>query len=83
MITHQAPSFLSVEPKWQSSEINHFFAIHLDDIVEAIGAKLWVHGHMHSGFDYPIGDTRVVCNPKGYPGEKQTTPFIPKFIVEV
>ena len=30
--------------------------------------KLWVHGHMHDDFDYMIGDTRVVCNPRGYIG---------------
>lgn len=36
----------------------------------AANVKLWVHGHMHNASDYVIGDTRVVCNPKGYPGEK-------------
>jgi hypothetical protein len=32
-------------------------------------AALWIHGHMHDPFDYEINGTRVICNPRGYPGE--------------
>jgi len=28
--------------------------------------KLWTHGHTHEEFDYMVGTTRVVCNPRGY-----------------
>jgi hypothetical protein len=28
--------------------------------------KLWTHGHTHDVFDYMIGDTRILCNPRGY-----------------
>ena len=28
--------------------------------------KLWTHGHTHHPFDYVIGETRIVCNPRGY-----------------
>ena len=28
--------------------------------------KLWTHGHTHEDFDYLIGSTRIVCNPRGY-----------------
>ena len=30
--------------------------------------KLWTHGHTHDPFDYMIGTTRIVCNPRGYAG---------------
>jgi hypothetical protein len=30
--------------------------------------KLWTHGHTHHKFDYMIGETRIVCNPRGYEG---------------
>ena len=30
--------------------------------------KLWTHGHTHSSHDYQIGNTRIVCNPRGYAG---------------
>ena len=28
--------------------------------------KLWTHGHTHEDFDYMVGETRIVCNPRGY-----------------
>ena len=28
--------------------------------------KLWTHGHTHEEFDYMMGSTRVLCNPRGY-----------------
>jgi hypothetical protein len=31
---------------------------------------LWTHGHTHEDFDYMIGTTRVVCNPRGYVGHE-------------
>ena len=27
---------------------------------------LWLHGHVHDGFDYQVGRCRVVANPAGY-----------------
>jgi Icc-related predicted phosphoesterase len=35
------------------------------DIIEA-QPNLWLHGHIHSNVDYIIGQTRIVCNPRGY-----------------
>ena len=32
-------------------------------------------------FRYRVGDTRVLCNPSGYPGENRR--FVPRLVVEV
>ena len=43
--------------------------------------RLWTHGHTHEPFDYIIGSTRIVCNPRGYIGhEQRATDFQLKFI---
>jgi len=42
--------------------------------------KLWIHGHMHDEFDYTIGITNIVCNPRGYPKESQHGSFKLKFM---
>jgi len=42
---------------------------------------LLLHGHVHRSLDYTIGNTRVVCNPKGYANENPH--FDPAMIVEV
>ena len=39
--------------------------------------KYWIHGHMHSNVDYMIGDTRVVCNPRGY-SDMENVKFDPR-----
>jgi hypothetical protein len=33
---------------------------------------LWTHGHTHEKFDYMIGGTRVVANPRGYLGYEES-----------
>ena len=42
---------------------------------------LWVHGHLHWRRDYVVGDTRVICNPRGYAREHGG--FDSRFVVEV
>lgn len=70
VVTHHAPSFRSVHPRWSGTLVNYGFASKLDDFVASAGAELWVHGHVHDSFDYVIGETRVICQPCGYPGER-------------
>lgn len=70
ILTHHAPSWRSVHEIYQNDPTSWGFVSDMDHVVEASGAKLWVHGHVHTPFDYMIGDTRVVCNPMGYPYER-------------
>jgi Icc-related predicted phosphoesterase len=83
VIGHHAPSFNSVHPKYTSQTImNHAFVNELDEyIIDHPQIALWVHGHVHDCWDYTIGNTRIVCNPRGYPGE--INGFNPNFIVEI
>jgi len=82
VVTHHAPSFLSVPETYKQDILSAAYASHLDDLVEASGARLWIHGHNHGPADYMIGETRVVCNAKGYPSETGTG-FKPSLIVKV
>jgi predicted phosphodiesterase len=69
ILTHHAPSWKSVHEVYQNDLLSWGFVSDMDHIVEASHAKLWVHGHTHTPHDYVIGETRVVCNPCGYPHE--------------
>jgi hypothetical protein len=44
--------------------------------------KAWTHGHTHEEFDYMIGSTRVICNPRGYVnyerGSDEEEPYLAK-----
>jgi len=82
VVTHHAPSILSVEPKDRSDPVSAAYASNLEEMVSTSGATLWTHGHIHSSSDYMLGPTRVICNPRGY--EDDVNPrFNPSFIVEV
>ena len=74
VVTHHLPNetacFPDYRPPYDYS--NPFFASNLDDLIINSGADLWVFGHTHSSHDYKIGDTRMVCNPRGYPNESKT-----------
>lgn len=70
IVSHHAPSFKSIAPKfYQEGELNYGFASHLDEFIMEQKPKLWIHGHVHYKSDYKIGTTRIVANPLGYPGE--------------
>jgi calcineurin-like phosphoesterase family protein len=68
VITHHAPSKSSVHEKYAHDTLmNGNFYTNMDEFILANPQiQLWVHGHMHDPFDYGIGGTRVVCNPRGY-----------------
>jgi Icc-related predicted phosphoesterase len=74
---------MSVAKRYANDPLNPAFASSLDDIIENYQPVLWIHGHTHERCDYELFGTRVVCNPRGYPGEKRGSAFDPGFIVEV
>jgi hypothetical protein len=73
---HHAPSRLSTHPRYQHDTVmNGGYSSSLDEyIMNHPQIKLWTHGHTHHTFDYMIGGTRIVCNPRGYIGyEKEAS----------
>jgi len=42
---------------------------------------LAIHGHTHFAVDYMVNRTRVISNPRGYPG--QDTGFKPELVIEI
>jgi len=68
VVGHHAPSRLSTHPRYAHEAImNGGYSSELDDfILDHPQIKLWTHGHTHEDFDYLIGSTRILCNPRGY-----------------
>lgn len=68
--THHCPSRRSTHPRYQDDyHMNGGYSSTLDPLIEMYPQiKLWSHGHTHDQFDYMIGSTRIVCNPRGYAG---------------
>lgn len=68
VVTHHAPSWQSVSPRFATSELNGAYVSDLEYMMKD-HLKFWIHGHIHHMNDYLIGNTRIICNPNGYPGE--------------
>ena len=71
IVSHHAPSYQSVGPQYKGDPCSPGFCTELSDKILALPKppKLWIHGHMHNESDYMIGNTRVICHPRGYPSE--------------
>ena len=68
VVGHHAPSKASTHPRYADEVImNGGYSSDLSEfIMDHPQIKLWTHGHTHEDFDYMIGSTRIVCNPRGY-----------------
>lgn len=74
-LSHHAPSYQSIHEEYRSGRYSHLNPAYYSDLEQFIldrpDIKLWTHGHVHSNFDYYVGNTRVVCNPHGYGNENK------------
>lgn len=72
-LSHHAPSYQSIHEDYRTGRYSMLNPAYYSDLEQFIldhpQIKLWTHGHVHSCFDYQIGNTRVVCNPHGYGNE--------------
>jgi Icc-related predicted phosphoesterase len=84
VVGHHCPSELSVAECYKGNLLNAAFRSGLDDFIEARPQiRLWLHGHTHYNFNYWIGETRVVCNPRGYIGHESSADFFKIQYLEV
>jgi Icc-related predicted phosphoesterase len=83
VVTHHLPASKSIATRYANDPLNPAFASRLEDVIERYRPALWIHGHTHEPCDYELFRTRVICNPRGYPGEYSRGGFKPEFTVVV
>jgi hypothetical protein len=81
VVTHHAPSEKSLMASRPYYDLDWCYASNCEWLMHPYDADnnphnlapthvppvLWQHGHVHSQHDYVVGDTRVLCNSRGYP----------------
>ena len=84
VLTHHAPSYQSVSPKYRSAGIaNGAYVNNFDDLIfDNSQIKYFSHGHVHDSMDYMIGGCRVIANPRGYFPSEINPNFNPNFEVD-
>ena len=71
IVSHHAPSHLSIDPVYAGQELNYAYYSDLSDfILDNENIKFWVCGHTHHSYEYKIGETTVLCNSRGYFGHE-------------
>ena len=66
VMTHHAPCEKSVAAKYKSDPTNGAYYSDLSNLILDNKIDIWIHGHMHNNSDYMLGDTQIICNPRGY-----------------
>lgn len=79
VITHTAPSITSINNYYRYSAhhsiLNKAFYVDMEDLILKHSPNVWVHGHVHTSVENKIGDTKVLCNPRGYFGYEENPEF--------
>ncbi len=72
VVTHTSPCLETLNPEYEGHYSNEWYwnpgmrpllSEYADQIL------VWCHGHTHAAADKIVDGVRVVCNPRGYPGE--------------
>jgi hypothetical protein len=87
VVTHHSPSYQGVTDEYKNDTImNGGYHSNLDSFILAHPEiVLWTHGHTHSYLDYFIGNTRILCNPRGYHSSRgiEQTNWNENIVVEI
>lgn len=82
VITHHLPTRRSISPSYIDDPFSAFFVCPLDKLIVGKQPYYWIHGHVHSSFDYVYYETRMICNPFGYLNKEENSKFNKKLLLE-
>ena len=81
--THHAPSLKSCLEHYKNDLTSGGYVSDLESFIMKHSINIWVHGHLHNSSDYYVGDTRVLCNPRGYVGHELNPQFNESHIIQL
>lgn len=65
VVTHMLPSWKCVDNRFAGATTNELFVRNTEPLILDKKPAAWIHGHTHSPIDIWVGETRVLCNPRG------------------
>jgi predicted phosphodiesterase len=68
VVVHHGVSNKSIHPIYKENKLNMFFSSEMTEEILKHEPDIIIHGHTHMSCEYTIGNTHVVCNPRGYEG---------------
>ena len=85
VVGHHTPSKQSMHPRYAADALMNggYHNSYEEYIMDHPQIKLWTHGHTHELYDYMIGETRIVCNPRGYKNYEQIAETFELKVIEI
>lgn len=88
VISHFLPSPKLIAPQHEGDPTNVFYVCNVEKLIEERKPSHWFFGHTHTAMDVKIGQTRLVCNPRGYINKNtqepsENTGFNDKCVIEI
>lgn len=72
VVTHTAPCIETLNPEYAGDYSNVWYHNpHMRNLLAEFKEQIlvWCHGHTHAPNEASVEGVRVICNPRGYPGE--------------
>lgn len=71
MVTHFCPTQMGVSPEYADDFATAFFYFDGEQLLSKMKpGTIWQCGHTHSTWDTEYNGVRIICNPLGYPDER-------------
>ena len=83
VVTHHPAVEETINARFKGYRSNPYYTSRLYSTVDAVNPLAWFSGHMHDSFDFMLGETRFVCNPRGYVGHELNPNFDPNLVIEL
>lgn len=74
IVMHHVPSWSLVAPQFIGDPYNNWFVGDIEDIIKEKKPKYCIFGHTHHPSDSMLYNTRMICQPLGYPSENWNGP---------
>ena len=88
VVTHFPPTRRAIHRRYrgrgrETRAMNAYFVNDAEDLVERVGAALWVSGHVHDPYRVQVGRTLCIGNPAGYGFHRRREGFSARCVEQV
>lgn len=83
VMTHHCPTPKCISQQYVESTLNASYVSDLDDfILKHPNIKAWCCGHVHTVTNTKVGNTLIVCNPRGYERNMESLDWNPNTFID-
>lgn len=82
VVTHFPPLFELTDKRYPVGPLTAYYQADCSDLIDTYQPALWLHGHTHWSGQLYRGNTQIVSNQLGYPGEPEIPEYNPNLFLQ-